>query len=66
MSKFVFDHAGYKNVARMDTGLYYEKDFDSMVEEFARLFEFNIIEMRASPALVEECYRKICADVLGC
>jgi hypothetical protein len=63
MSKFVFDHAGYKNVARMDTGLYYEKDFDYMVEEFARLFEFNIIEMRASPALVEDCYRKICADL---
>ncbi|MDP2216399.1 MAG: DUF1638 domain-containing protein [Methanolobus sp.] len=63
MSKFVFDHAGYKNVARMDTGLYYEKDFDFMVEEFARLFEFNIIEMRASPALVEDCYSKMCADL---
>ncbi|MDI3540163.1 MAG: hypothetical protein PWR29_1648 [Methanolobus sp.] len=64
MSKFVFDYAGYKNVARMDTGLYYEKDFNAMVEEFARLFEFNIIEMTASPALIKECYRKLCADVM--
>ncbi|WP_292463571.1 DUF1638 domain-containing protein [Methanolobus sp.] len=66
MSKFVFDHAGYKNVARMDTGLYYEKDFNFMVEEFARLFEFNIIEMRASPELIKNCYRKLRADVPGC
>lgn len=65
MSKFVFDYAGYKNVARMDTGLHYEKEFDSMVEEFARLFDFNIIEMKASPALLESCYRKLCADVLA-
>jgi len=64
LSKFVFDYAGYKNVARMDTGLYYEKDFNAMVEEFARLFEFNIIEMTASPALIKECYRKLCADVM--
>jgi hypothetical protein len=65
MSKFVFDYAGYKNVARMDTGLHYEKDFDSMVEEFAQLFDFNIIEMSASPALIENCYRRLCADVMG-
>lgn len=56
MSKFVFEQVGYKIVAKIDTGLRYEENFDSMVEEFARLFEFDIIEMKASPALLKRCY----------
>jgi hypothetical protein len=35
MSKFVFDYAGYKRVARVNTGLAYEKDFDACVKEFS-------------------------------
>ncbi|WP_406656775.1 DUF1638 domain-containing protein [Methanolobus sp. ZRKC2] len=65
LSKFVFDYAGYKNVARLDTGLHYEKNFDSMVEEFAKLFDFNVIEMKASPDLIDLCYRKLCKDITG-
>jgi len=64
MSKFVFDYAGYKTVAKMDTGLYYEKSFDPMVEEFARLFEFDIIDMKASPRLLVNCYERIKGEVL--
>ncbi|KXS40545.1 MAG: hypothetical protein AWU59_2489 [Methanolobus sp. T82-4] len=63
LSKFVFDYAGYKNVARLDTGLYYEKRFDSMVKEFAELFDFKILDMKASPELISRCYRKLCEDV---
>ncbi len=55
-SKFVFKEVGYKIVAKINTGLLYEENFDTMVEEFARLFEFDIIEMDASPALLERCY----------
>ncbi|TGC10624.1 DUF1638 domain-containing protein [Methanolobus halotolerans] len=65
LSKFVFDHVGYKNVVRLDTGLYYEKEFDSMVEEFAKLFDFRIVDMEASPELIDRCYRNLCEDVSG-
>ena len=64
LSKFVFDYAGYKNVAKMDTGLHYEKQFEPMVEEFARLFEFNIIDMEASPDLMVSCYKQLKKDVV--
>jgi Protein of unknown function (DUF1638). len=59
LSKFVFDYAGYKNVAKMDTGLYYEKQFEAMVEEFAGIFGFQIIEMKASPELLVRCYEQL-------
>lgn len=64
LSKFVFDYAGYKNVAKMDTGLHYEKQFEPMVEEFARLFEFNIIDMKAGPELMVSCYEQLKEEVL--
>lgn len=64
LSKFVFDYAGYKNVAKMDTGLHYEKQFDSMVNEFARLFDFDLIEMKAGPQLMVRCYEQLKEAVL--
>ncbi len=64
LSKFVFDYAGYRNVAKMDTGLYYEKQFEPMVEEFARLFDFNVIDMKAGPQLLVRCYENLKAEVL--
>lgn len=63
LSKFVFDYAGYKNVAKMDTGLNYEKKFEPMVEEFAKLFDFDIIDMKASPDLLLRCYEQLKDEV---
>ncbi|WP_340818955.1 DUF1638 domain-containing protein [Methanolobus sp. WCC4] len=63
LSKFVFDYAGYRNVAKMDTGLHYEKKFEPMVEEFARLFEFDVIDMKASPDLLVRCYERLRDEV---
>lgn len=65
MSKFVFDYAGYKRVARVNTGLAYEKDFDAHVKEFSTLFEFEIINLEGTLHLVESCYAKTKASVLG-
>lgn len=56
MAKYVFDYAGYKKVAKLNTGLVYEPKFDDMVEEFARTFDFEIIEMDANLALIEKCF----------
>jgi len=64
MSKFVFDYAGYKKVARVNTGLAYEKDFDAHVKEFSRLFEFEITDLEGTMQLVENCYAKAKASVL--
>ncbi|AKB24369.1 hypothetical protein MSMTP_0900 [Methanosarcina sp. MTP4] len=58
MSKFVFDYAGYKKIAKVNTGLPYEKNFEAYVREFARLFEFEITELEATLHLVENCYKK--------
>lgn len=64
MSKFVFDYAGYKKVARINSGLAYEKEFDACVKEFATLFEFEVTELKGTLQLVENCYAKTKASVL--
>lgn len=64
MSKFVFDYAGYKRVARVNTGLAYEKDFDACVKEFSTLFEFEITNLEGTLHLVKSCYAKTKASVL--
>lgn len=56
MAKYVFDYAGYKKVAKLNTGLRYEQGFDTMVEEFARTFDFEIIEMDTNLSLIEKCF----------
>jgi hypothetical protein len=64
MSKFIFDYAGYRRVARINTGLSYEKDFDACVREFSSLFDFEIIELEGTTRLVESCYMKTKLSVL--
>ena len=64
MSKFVFDYAGYKRVARINTGLVYEKEFEACVREFSALFDFEITDLEGSTKLVESCYTKTKTSVL--
>lgn len=64
MSKFVFDYAGYKRVAKVNTGLAYEKDFNTRVKEFSILFEFEVTDLEGTLQLVENCYAKTKALVL--
>jgi len=45
MSNFVFDYAGYKSVARVNTGHTYKKKFEAAVLVFSRLFDFEIIDL---------------------
>lgn len=63
MSKFIFDYAGYKRVARINTGHAYEKNFEAAVLEFSTLFDFEIIDLDATMQLVESCYTKTKASV---
>ena len=47
---------GYKRVARIRTGLSYTDDFDEKIEEFAGLFDFEILEMTGGQKIFERCY----------
>lgn len=58
MTKMVFEYSGYRNVAKINTGLCYEKGFDAKVREFAELYGFEIVEMTGSVELVEMCYER--------
>ncbi len=58
MSKFVFDYAGYKRAARVNTGHAYEKNFEAAVLEFSTLFDFEVIDLEGTMELVESCYTK--------
>ncbi|WP_440956591.1 DUF1638 domain-containing protein [Methanosarcina sp. Mfa9] len=64
MTKMIFDISGYRKVAQIDTGLYYEREFEAKVREFADLYGFEIINIKGSPELVEECYKKARKEVL--
>ncbi|MDQ1276485.1 MAG: hypothetical protein QG610_2063 [Euryarchaeota archaeon] len=64
MTKMVFDYSGYKNVAKVDTGLHYEKEFETKVREFADSFGFEVVDMEGSPKLIERCYEKAKEEVL--
>jgi hypothetical protein len=63
MVKIVFDYAGYKHVAKIDTGLAYEKDFEEKVGEFARLFNFNVIDLKGNLEIFENSYENAKADM---
>lgn len=64
MTKMVFDYSGYKNVAKVDTGLHYEKEFETKVREFADSFGFDIVDMEGSPELIEKSYKRAKEEVL--
>lgn len=64
MSKLVFDCAGYKRVARINTGLTYEKEFEACVREFSTLFDFEITDLEGTMKLVESCYATTKTSVL--
>jgi hypothetical protein len=58
MSKFVFDYAGYRRVARINTGLACEKDFEACTREFSTLFDFEITDLEGTIKLAENRYEK--------
>ncbi|MBP2029775.1 hypothetical protein J2755_000695 [Methanohalophilus levihalophilus] len=63
-SRFVFETVGYVHVAKVETGLHYEKDFDAQVNEFAELFEFDIMNIPASLSTLKACYANVRDAVL--
>jgi hypothetical protein len=65
IAKYVFDHSGYKKVAQIKTGLSDEKKFDEHVEEFARCFDFDVVQISGGFGLIEECYKMAKSELTG-
>ncbi|MDK2892082.1 DUF1638 domain-containing protein [Methanohalophilus sp.] len=63
-SRFVFETVGYKHVARVETGLNYEKEFYTQVEDFAEIFNFDIMNISASLDTLKACYYNVRDAVL--
>ncbi len=64
IAKYVFDYSGYKKVAKINTGLSNEKRFDEHVADFARCFDFDVVNISGCSTLIEECYRKAKSEIL--
>ncbi len=58
-SKLVFKAARYSHVAKINTGLKYQHNFESRVREFAAFYDFGITEIKAEQAIFERCYSEL-------
>jgi hypothetical protein len=61
VEKLLLKFARFKKklkVAKVDTGLRYEHNFDENVREFARLQKMGVIQLSGNMDIVERCYQK--------
>lgn len=56
---------GCRKVARINTKLSYESDFEEKIEEFAHNFGFEIIELEGSTEIVQKSYNQMRNMLLG-
>ncbi|MDW7732731.1 MAG: DUF1638 domain-containing protein [Methanolobus sp.] len=63
MLRKVNEITGYKRVAMVHTGLGYTTDFDKKVEEFAELFNFEILEIEGNQQIFRTCYASMKKDM---
>ncbi|WP_406657089.1 DUF1638 domain-containing protein [Methanolobus sp. ZRKC2] len=63
MLRKVNEITGYKRVAKVHTRLGYTTDFDEKVEEFARIFDFEILEIEGNQQVFSKCYVSMKKDM---
>ncbi|TGC07504.1 DUF1638 domain-containing protein [Methanolobus halotolerans] len=63
MLRKVNEITGYKRVAKIHTRLGYTPDFDKNVEEFARIFDFEIHEVEGNQQIFRTCYAAMKKDM---
>ena len=51
-------HTRFKKVAKVDTGLRYEPNFDENVRDYAQARKLNVVQLKGNMDIVERCYRK--------
>ena len=64
MLRKVNEMTGYKRVAKIRTGLTYTDNFDEKVDEFAEIFDFEVLEIEGGQSLFEKCYEEFKKDVI--
>ncbi|WP_406660337.1 DUF1638 domain-containing protein [Methanolobus sp. ZRKC3] len=64
-TKFVLESMGYKTVVKVNNGLSYIKDFEKKVEDFAKLFDFNIIEIEGNLEITRNSYNRFKSHVIS-
>lgn len=50
---------GYRKIARVNTGLSYEPDFEKKIEEFSLNFGFEVIELKGSTEIAQNSYNAV-------
>ncbi|WP_406662311.1 DUF1638 domain-containing protein [Methanolobus sp. ZRKC3] len=50
---------GYNRVAKIQTGLPYTTGFNETVDEFAKIFDFEILEIPGNQEIFEKCYNSM-------
>ncbi|MGE5379258.1 MAG: DUF1638 domain-containing protein, partial [Candidatus Saccharibacteria bacterium] len=56
--KMVFQCMGYSKVVKLDTGIVDRSEYDRDLEEFARIFGFEIESVSCTTKVVQSSYRK--------
>ena len=51
-------HVRFRKVAKVNTGLSYEPDFDANVDEFAQLYKLKIIQLKGCTDIIKRCYHE--------
>ena len=51
-------HVRFRKVAKVDTGLSYEPDFDARVDEFAQIYNLNVIQLKGCTAIIKRSYNE--------
>jgi hypothetical protein len=64
-SRMVFRVSKYTQVAKINTGLSCQQDFDSRVYEFADYYSFDVREIEADQAIFERCYSELKSAVMA-
>jgi hypothetical protein len=57
-ARYIFKCVGYKKVVKMETGLGEDEEFDSQVEEFSKLFEFERGTVKCTLSVIESSYEE--------
>ena len=64
LMKKTHEMIGYKRVAKINTGLEYTENFDASIQEFAELFDFEILEFDdGNQKIFEDCYNELKAEL---
>jgi hypothetical protein len=64
LMKKTHEMIGYKRVAKINTGLEYTENFDDSIQEFADLFDFEILEFNdGNQEIFKDCYNELKMEI---